>query len=86
MIVRFLQILVAFVVVRILWGLIRALFKRSEAPVPPPRTGPRTGRTEERGRVVACERCDLHVPEERAVVRDGRTFCSDTCAASASSN
>ncbi|MXZ61132.1 MAG: hypothetical protein F4228_02550 [Acidobacteria bacterium] len=35
---------------------------------------------------MACERCDLHVPEERAVVRDGRTFCSDTCAASASSN
>ena len=77
---RFLQVLLAFVVVRILWGLIRALFKRSPDPAPPPRAGPRTGRTEERGRVVACERCDLHVPEERAVVRDGRTFCSDACA------
>ena len=78
MIVRFLQVLLAFVVVRILWGLIRALFKRSPDPAPPPRAGS----TEERGRVVACERCDLHVPEERAVVRDGRTFCSDTCAVS----
>lgn len=75
---RFLQILVAFVVVRILWGLIRALFKRSLDPVPPPRAG----KTEERGRVVGCERCDLHVPEERAVVTDGRTFCSDACAVS----
>ena len=73
--IRFLQILLAFVVVRILWGLIRSLFKRSQDPAPP-----RAGRTEERGRVVACERCDLHVPEERAVVRDGRTFCSDACA------
>ena len=82
MIVRFLQILVAFVVVRILWGLIRTLFSK---PASPPRAGP-AGKTEERGRVVACERCDLHVPEERAVVRDGRTFCSDACAASASSN
>ena len=76
MIVRFLQILLAFVVVRILWGFVRALFRRPENPVPPPRTG----RTEERGRVVACERCDLHVPEERAVVRDGRTYCSADCA------
>ncbi|MDE2712404.1 MAG: PP0621 family protein [Acidobacteriota bacterium] len=82
MIVRFLQILVAFVVVRILWGLIRALFA---TPARPPRAGP-AGETEERGRVVACQRCDLHVLEERAVARDGRTFCSDACAASASSN
>ena len=82
MIVRFLQILIAFVVVRILWGLIRSLFSK---PASPPRAAP-TGRTEQRGEVVGCERCDLHVPKERAVVRDGRTFCSETCAASASSN
>ena len=76
--IRFLQILLAFVVVRILWGFVRSLFRRPENPVPPPRAG----RTEERGRVVGCERCGLHVPEERAVVRDGRTFCSDACAGS----
>ncbi|MDE2972458.1 MAG: PP0621 family protein [Acidobacteriota bacterium] len=74
---RFLQILVAFVVVRILWGLIRSLFSK---PANPTSAGP-TGRTEQRGRVVGCERCGLHVPEERAVVRDGRTFCSNACAA-----
>lgn len=79
--IRFLQILLAFLVVRVLWGFVRSLFKRPADPVPPPRTG----RTEERGRVVACERCDLHVPEERAVVREGRTFCSESCAAPASS-
>ncbi len=75
---RFLQILLAFVVVRIVWGLVRSLFGK---PASPPRAAP-TGTTEERGRVVACERCDLHVPEERAVVRDGRTYCSDGCAGS----
>lgn len=75
--IRFLQILLAFLVVRVLWGLIRGLFNKPANPVPPPRAR----RTEERGRVVGCERCDLHVPEERAVVRDGRTFCSETCAA-----
>jgi hypothetical protein len=75
--IRFLQILLAFVVVRVLWGFIRSLVKRPADPVP----RPRAGRTEERGRVVACARCDLHVPEERAVARDGRTFCSDACAA-----
>lgn len=76
--IRFLQILLAFVVVRVLWGLIRGLFSKPANPVPPPRAG----RTEERGSLVGCERCDLHVPEERAVARDGRTFCSDACAAS----
>lgn len=74
--IRFLQILVAFVVVRILWGLIRSLFRK---PASPPRAAS-TGKTEQRGRVVGCERCGLHVPEERTVVRDGRTFCSDACA------
>ena len=75
---RFLQILLAFVVVRIVWGLVRSLFGK---PASPPRAAP-TGRTEQRGEVVRCERCDLHIPRERAVVRDGRTFCSDACASS----
>ena len=74
--IRLLQILVAFVVVRVLWGLVRSLFTKPANPTP----GPRAGMTEERGRVVGCERCDLHVPEERAVVRNGRTFCSAACA------
>ncbi len=78
MIVRFLQFLLAFLVVRILWGLIRSLFSK---PATPPRAAP-AGRTEQRGEVVRCERCDLHVPAERAVVRDGRTYCSDGCAGS----
>lgn len=78
--IRFLQILLAFLVVRILWGFVRSLFRRPEEPVPPPRPG----RTEQRGRVVGCERCGLHVPEERAVARDGRTFCSADCAAAGS--
>lgn len=75
--IRFLQILLAFVVVRVLWGLLRSFFRKPANPVSPPPAG----RTEHRGRVVGCDRCDLHVPEERAVVRDGRTFCSETCAA-----
>lgn len=69
---RFLQILLAFVVVRILWGLIRSLFSK---PASPPRAGP-AGRTEQRGEVVRCEGCDLHVPKGRVVVRDGRMSCS----------
>ena len=77
MIVRFLQFLLAFLVVRILWGLIRSLFSK---PASPPRAAP-AGKTEQRGEVVRCEGCDLHVPKERAVVRDGKTFCSADCAA-----
>lgn len=74
---RFLQILLALIAVRVVWKLARGLFSR---PANPPAAGP--GGAERRGRVVECERCDLHVPEERAVVHGGRTFCSDTCAAS----
>lgn len=76
---RFLQILLALIAVRVIWKLVRGLFGR---PAPPPAAS--AGGAEQRGRVVGCERCDLHVPEERAVVRDGRTFCSETCAASRS--
>ena len=78
MIVRFLQFLLAFLVVRILWGLIRSLFSKPAGPRP----AARPGSTEQRGEVVRCEGCDLHIPKERAVVRDGRTFCSDACAGS----
>ncbi len=77
--VRFLQILLAVIAVRVVWRVARALFSR---PASPPASPPPTsaGGAELRGRVVGCERCDLHVPEERAVVRDGRTFCSAACA------
>lgn len=81
-VIRFLQILFALVVVRVLWRLVRSFFFKPADPV----AAPQTGRTDERGRVVPCERCDLHVPEERAVVRDGRTFCSDACVTATSSN
>ncbi len=74
--IRFLQILLAVVTARVVWKVVRRLFSRPADPVPPAGTG----RAEQRGRVVGCERCDLYVPEERAVVRDGRTFCSADCA------
>ena len=73
--VRFLQILLAVIAARVVWKVVRALFSR---PASPPPTS--AGGAELRGRVVGCERCDLHVPEERAVVRGGRTFCSEACA------
>ena len=77
--VRFLQILLAVIAVRVVWRVVRALFSRpASRPASPPPTS--AGGAELRGRVVGCERCDLHVPEERAVVRDGRTFCSEACA------
>ncbi len=72
---RFLQILLALIAARVVWKVVRALFSR---PASPPPTS--SGGAELRGRVVGCERCDLHVPEERAVIRDGRTFCSAACA------
>ena len=77
--VRFLQILLALIAARLVWRVVRALFSRPKSPSasPPPTSA---GGAELRGRVVGCERCDLHVPEERAVVRDGRTFCSEACA------
>ena len=73
--VRFLQILLALFAARLVWKVVRALFSRPKSP--PPTSA---GGAELRGRVVGCERCDLHVPEERAVIRDGRTFCSEACA------
>lgn len=73
---RFLLILLALIGARVIWKLVQGLLGR---PAPPPAAS--AGRAEQRGRVVGCERCDLHVPEERAVARDGRTFCSDACAA-----
>ena len=75
---RFLQILLALVAARLVWRLVRGLFSRPAKPPPAP-----VGRFEDRGLVVGCERCDLYVPEERAVVRDGRTFCSEDCAGAA---
>ena len=75
---RFLQILLALIAVRVLWKLARGLFSR---PANPPAAS--AGRAEQRGRVLGCARCELHVPEERALVRDGRTFCSQACASSA---
>ena len=77
--VRFLQILLALFAARLVWRVVRALFSRPAGRTagPPPT---RAGGAELRGRVVGCERCDLHVPEERAVIRDGRTFCSEACA------
>ena len=77
--VRFLQILLALFAARLVWKVVRALFSRPKSPPasPPPTSA---GGAELRGRVVGCERCDLHVPEERAVIRDGRTFCSEACA------
>ena len=81
--VRFLQILLALFAARLVWRVVRALFSRPAGRTAGRTAGPpptRAGGAELRGRVVGCERCDLHVPEERAVIRDGRTFCSEACA------
>ena len=73
---RFLQILLALIAARLVWKRVRGLLNRPENP-----HATSADRAEKRGRVVGCERCDLHVPEERAVFRNGRTFCSEACAA-----
>ena len=74
MILRLLQILLAVVAARVVWGVIRALAGRS-------RQGPGgRRRAEVRERVVRCARCDLQVPESRAVRRGGESFCSAGCA------
>ena len=74
--VRFLQVLLALVAARILWKLWRGRAQHQQQVRPGAGGG-----AEARGRVIGCARCDLHIPEERAVVRDGRSFCSDACAA-----
>ena len=74
--IRLLQILLALLAVRVVWGVFRALARPRRSEV-----RPGSGKAELRGEVVRCERCDLHVPEERAVIRGGRTFCSADCAA-----
>lgn len=76
--IRLLQILLAVLAVRVVWGVVRALVSRRPGEF---RAEP--GKAELRGEVVRCERCELHVPEERAVIRDGRTFCSADCGAAA---
>lgn len=73
--VRLLQILLALLAVRIVWRIVRSFTNRSRQQV-----SRDSRKAELRGQVVGCERCDLHVPEERTVRRDGRTYCSAACA------
>ncbi len=75
---RLLQILAAVVLVRIVWGVIRALI-RPKRPAPEVVRGP--GQRELRGEVVGCAHCDLHVPRDEIVTRAGRNYCSPECAA-----
>lgn len=75
---RFLQILAAVVLVRLVWGAVKAIVSRARPRVEVSE-GPR--RAKIRGEVVGCARCDLHVPKAEVVVRRGLPFCSRACAA-----
>ncbi len=74
MILRLLQILLAVVAARVVWGVIRALAGRS-------RQGPGgRRRAEVRERGGRCGRCALPGPASRAVRRGGQSVCSAGCA------
>ena len=74
--IRFLQVLLGIVLIRLLWSIFRGFASRGSSK----RAAGDVPRAEYRGEVVGCERCDLHVPRKRAVTRRGRTFCSTACA------
>ena len=77
---RFLVILATVVLVRILWGTVKALFGIGRRrPAPEVTRGPRRARVG--GEVVACARCDLYVPRDQILHKGGRNFCSGECAA-----
>lgn len=77
--VRYLLLLLGAVFLRMLWRGARAmLLNRAQSPSVGGGTAAPPG-ADFRGAVVRCERCDLHVPEGKALTADGRTYCSDTC-------
>lgn len=77
---RFLQILAAVVLVRIVWGAVKALIRGGGRRGRPEVTrGPRRARVG--GEVVACVRCDLYVPTDEVLRKSGWNYCSEECAA-----
>ncbi len=78
MVLRFLVILATIILVRILWGGLRALFGGGRRQ-PEVTRGPRRARV--RGEVVGCARCDLYVPKDQIIRKRGSGYCSRECAA-----
>ena len=80
--IRFLQVLLGVILVRLLWTMFRSARARHAAGRTTADPGPagRIPGADYRGEVVGCERCGLHVPKPRAVNFAGRTFCSRACA------
>ena len=73
--IRLILILLAALAVRVVWKIVRSFLAQR-----PKEFSARRGKTELRGAVVGCDRCGLHVPEDRALTRGSRTFCSEACA------
>ncbi len=71
--IRFLIVLLGILVARLMW------LQFTKRPTQPRVTG-RRPRAEYGGKVVGCVRCALHVPQDRAVNRRGKTYCSPSCA------
>lgn len=71
------KILLLVVPVLLIWWILRLL--RSSSPAAAGKTEPRVEN------MVACAKCGLHVPENEAVSRDGKFYCSEKHAREADS-
>ncbi len=72
---RFLQILLVLVFVRILWGAIRMMLTRPQTASSG--GSPRPGAAFEE--MVRCDRCGLHVPADRILHGERGSYCPGPC-------
>ncbi len=87
---RFLVLLGAFV---LLWHSFRSVARQisSEASQRPSHSGKVDGKPAEEvtvpeevtGKLVRCAQCGVHVPQERAILDRGQTYCGEHCQAQA---
>lgn len=81
---RLLVILGAFV---LLWYSFRSVARQisNEASQRPPHSGKVDGQPVEEvtGKLVRCAQCGVHLPEERAILDHGQTYCGEHCQAQA---
>jgi uncharacterized protein len=61
------RLIAVAVIFWLIYRLILTLLNKTRRPEPPPRDGT----------MVRCEQCDLHIPQEQALIKDGKTYCSE---------